>query len=178
MTKFCSLLRILIILRNGKYDLDFKNPASDPTTYLESNKLAELYQEFIKDFPMVSIEDPFDQDDWAAWTSLTGNTPIQVKRRKERTIWNVFKILFILLSFRSLVTISRSQTPSASKWPLIARHATACFSRWTKSEPWLNPLPLTSWPRLTDGEPWSLTAPARPKIPSSAIWSLDCPLAR
>nr|CAH0108150.1 unnamed protein product [Daphnia galeata] len=64
--------------KNGKYDLDFKNPASDPTTYLESNKLAELYQEFIKDFPMVSIEDPFDQDDWAAWTSLTGNTPIQI----------------------------------------------------------------------------------------------------
>ncbi|EFX83276.1 enolase [Daphnia pulex] len=64
--------------KNGKYDLDFKNPASDPATYLESNKLAELYQEFIKDFPMVSIEDPFDQDDWAAWTSLTGNTPIQI----------------------------------------------------------------------------------------------------
>lgn len=66
--------------RNGKYDLDFKNPASDPATYLESAKLAELYQEFIKEFPMVSIEDPFDQDDWAAWTSLTANTPIQVKK--------------------------------------------------------------------------------------------------
>ncbi|XP_032792474.2 enolase [Daphnia magna] len=64
--------------KNGKYDLDFKNPASDPATYLESAKLAELYQEFIKEFPMVSIEDPFDQDDWAAWTSLTANTPIQI----------------------------------------------------------------------------------------------------
>ncbi|XP_057375560.1 enolase-like [Daphnia carinata] len=64
--------------KNGKYDLDFKNPASDPATYLESSKLAELYQEFIKEFPMVSIEDPFDQDDWAAWTSLTANTPIQI----------------------------------------------------------------------------------------------------
>lgn len=64
--------------RNGKYDLDFKNPQSDPSTYLESSKLAELYQEFIKEFPMVSIEDPFDQDDWAAWTSLTANTTIQV----------------------------------------------------------------------------------------------------
>lgn len=64
--------------RNGKYDLDFKNPQSDPSTYLESSKLAELYQEFIKEFPMVSIEDPFDQDDWDAWTSLTANTTIQV----------------------------------------------------------------------------------------------------
>lgn len=64
--------------RNGKYDLDFKNPQSDPSTYLDSDKLAELYQEFIKEFPMVSIEDPFDQDDWAAWTKLTANTSIQV----------------------------------------------------------------------------------------------------
>ena len=27
---------------------------------------------------VVSIEDPFDQDDWAAWTSFTGNTDIQI----------------------------------------------------------------------------------------------------
>lgn len=64
--------------KSGKYDLDFKNPASDPATYLDSDKLAELYQEFIKEFPMVSIEDPFDQDDWAAWTKLTANTSIQI----------------------------------------------------------------------------------------------------
>ena len=29
---------------------------------------------------MVSIEDPFDQDDWEAWTSLTANTTIQVNQ--------------------------------------------------------------------------------------------------
>ena len=27
---------------------------------------------------MVSIEDPFDQDDWQAWTNLTGSTDIQI----------------------------------------------------------------------------------------------------
>lgn len=27
---------------------------------------------------VVSIEDPFDQDDWAAWTNFTGSTDIQV----------------------------------------------------------------------------------------------------
>ena len=27
---------------------------------------------------MVSIEDPFDQDDWEAWTNFTGSTDIQV----------------------------------------------------------------------------------------------------
>jgi enolase len=45
---------------------------------LEPAKLAALYQEFIAENPMVSIEDPFDQDDWAAWTDLTANTSIQV----------------------------------------------------------------------------------------------------
>ena len=64
--------------KSGKYDLDFKNPKSDPATYLEPSKLAELYQGWIKEFPVVSIEDPFDQDDWAAWTDLTANTTIQI----------------------------------------------------------------------------------------------------
>ncbi|XP_049873560.1 enolase [Pectinophora gossypiella] len=64
--------------KNGTYDLDFKNPNSNPADYLPSDKLADLYLEFIKDFPMVSIEDPFDQDDWAAWANLTSRTPIQI----------------------------------------------------------------------------------------------------
>jgi len=64
--------------KSGKYDLDFKNPASDPSNFLSSDKLGDLYQEFIKGYPMVSIEDPFDQDDWDAWSKLTGNTTIQI----------------------------------------------------------------------------------------------------
>lgn len=28
--------------------------------------------------PVVSIEDPFDQDDWQAWTNFTASTSIQV----------------------------------------------------------------------------------------------------
>ena len=64
--------------RDGKYDLDFKNPKPDPATFITPDQLSELYQEFIKENPMVSIEDPFDQDDWEAWTKLTANTSIQV----------------------------------------------------------------------------------------------------
>ena len=29
-------------------------------------------------FSVVSIEDPFDQDDWQAWSNFTGSTDIQV----------------------------------------------------------------------------------------------------
>uniref|UniRef100_A0A2K6L9D9 phosphopyruvate hydratase n=1 Tax=Rhinopithecus bieti TaxID=61621 RepID=A0A2K6L9D9_RHIBE len=49
--------------RNGKYDLDFKSP-DDPARHITGEKLGELYKSFIKNYPVVSIEDPFDQDDW------------------------------------------------------------------------------------------------------------------
>lgn len=64
--------------KDGKYDLDFKNPNSNKDDWISPDKLTDMYQDFIKDFPMVSIEDPFDQDDWAAWTKMTANTTIQI----------------------------------------------------------------------------------------------------
>lgn len=71
--------------REGKYDLDFKNPKSDPSTYISPAQLTDIYQGFIKEFPIVSIEDPFDQDDWDAWTNLTGNTSIQVCEKRDKS---------------------------------------------------------------------------------------------
>jgi enolase len=67
------------------YDLDFKvsrffailfthlwkNPNSDSSKWLTGQQLADLYRGFIKDYPIVSIEDPFDQDDWESWSALT-----------------------------------------------------------------------------------------------------------
>merc|ERR1712037_166820 len=47
--------------KDGKYDLDFKNPESKP-----------------KDYPVLSIEDPFDQDDWEGYAKLTSATAIQI----------------------------------------------------------------------------------------------------
>uniref|UniRef100_A0A673LPE8 phosphopyruvate hydratase n=1 Tax=Sinocyclocheilus rhinocerous TaxID=307959 RepID=A0A673LPE8_9TELE len=63
--------------KGGKYDLDFKSP-DDPSRYISPDQLADLYRSFVKDYPVVSIEDPFDQDDWEAWTNFTASTNIQV----------------------------------------------------------------------------------------------------
>uniref|UniRef100_A0AAQ4Q0V8 phosphopyruvate hydratase n=1 Tax=Gasterosteus aculeatus aculeatus TaxID=481459 RepID=A0AAQ4Q0V8_GASAC len=63
--------------REGKYDLDFKSP-DDASRYITPDELSELYKSFVKDYPVVSIEDPFDQDDWTAWTNFTGSIDIQV----------------------------------------------------------------------------------------------------
>ncbi|KAI8804910.1 Enolase, C-terminal TIM barrel domain-containing protein [Cladochytrium replicatum] len=64
--------------KDGKYDLDFKNPNSDPSTYLSGQELADLYKSFIADYPVISIEDPFDQDDWEGYNKLTPHVPIQI----------------------------------------------------------------------------------------------------
>ncbi|XP_074056024.1 enolase-like [Macrotis lagotis] len=62
--------------QSGKYDLDFKSP--NPNRYISPAKLGDLYKSFIRDYPVVSIEDHFDQDYWAAWKNFTETTGIQV----------------------------------------------------------------------------------------------------
>ena len=64
--------------KDGKYDLHFKDPKSDPSKYITGKELADLYISLIKKYPIVSVEDPFDQDDWEAWTHFTKESGIQI----------------------------------------------------------------------------------------------------
>merc|ERR1711884_612419 len=64
--------------KEGKYDLDFENPNTKESDWISSDQLLEMYQGFIRDYPVVSIEDPFDQDDWEGYAKLTANTEIQI----------------------------------------------------------------------------------------------------
>ena len=41
-------------------------------TSLTSAGLVKLYQEWVREYPIVSIEDGLSEDDWAGWTSLHG----------------------------------------------------------------------------------------------------------
>jgi enolase len=58
-----------------KYDLDFKTSGADKDDSLtiSGSDLGSFYQELAADFPIVTIEDPFDEDDWSAWSSFTGD---------------------------------------------------------------------------------------------------------
>ena len=49
--------------KKGKYILNGKK--------ITKNKLIELYKKLAKKYPIISIEDPFDQDDWESYTKLT-----------------------------------------------------------------------------------------------------------
>ncbi|PHT47754.1 Enolase [Capsicum baccatum] len=66
------------LTKDAKYDLNFKNQPNDGAHVLSAQGLCELYKEFVKDFPIVSIEDPFDQDDWSSWASLQSSVNIQL----------------------------------------------------------------------------------------------------
>lgn len=59
--------------------MDFKSADSDKSLWIDGNKLTDLYKEYVQDFPIVSIEDPFDQDHWDAWSNMTATTSIQVR---------------------------------------------------------------------------------------------------
>merc|ERR1712178_611372 len=53
--------------KTKKYDLDFKNPSSPDSMKKSTDELIEYYKVWLKKYPLVSIEDPFDQDDWDAY---------------------------------------------------------------------------------------------------------------
>lgn len=54
--------------KEGKYDLNFKGDKPDMKT---GDEMVKLYESFVKEYGLVSIEDPFDQDDWTTYPKLT-----------------------------------------------------------------------------------------------------------
>jgi enolase len=54
-----------------RYDLDFKTPNNSGEEVKSGDEMIELYKSFCKDYPIISIEDPFEQDDWEHTKKLT-----------------------------------------------------------------------------------------------------------
>ncbi|KAL2521149.1 Uncharacterized protein Fot_25072 [Forsythia ovata] len=52
------------LTKDGKYDLNFKKQPNDGAHVLKAESIGDLYREFVRDFRIVSIEDPFNQDHW------------------------------------------------------------------------------------------------------------------
>jgi enolase len=56
---------------NGSYSFEGKQlSAAEMTTY---------YEELVRDYPIVSIEDPLDEDDWEGWQTLTASVGTKVQ---------------------------------------------------------------------------------------------------
>ncbi|KZS93526.1 enolase [Sistotremastrum niveocremeum HHB9708] len=120
--------------KDGKYDLDFKNPNSDPTKWITGKELADLYLGYVKKYPIISIEDPFDQDDWDAWSHFTKECPIQIVG-DDLTVTNPLRIKTaiekkacngLLLKVNQIGTISESiqaaQLSQSDGWGVMVSH--------------------------------------------------------
>ncbi|KAL8451032.1 hypothetical protein Emag_002905 [Eimeria magna] len=65
--------------KTKSYDLDFKTPDNDKSMVKSGEQLKDVYKDWAKDYPIVSIEDPFDQDDFASYAALTAEIGSQVQ---------------------------------------------------------------------------------------------------
>lgn len=60
------------------YDLDFKTKDNDGSQKKTGAQMQDMYKSFCENYPVISIEDPFDQDDWEAYTAFTTDNVCQV----------------------------------------------------------------------------------------------------
>jgi len=63
---------------DGNYNLDFKSKQPNPESIVTPDALANIYKEMIAKYPVISIEDAFEQDDWAAWSKFHSEVGIQL----------------------------------------------------------------------------------------------------
>eukprot|EP00475_Leptophrys_vorax_P015168 TRINITY_DN21531_c0_g1_i1.p1 TRINITY_DN21531_c0_g1~~TRINITY_DN21531_c0_g1_i1.p1 ORF type:complete len:416 (+),score=51.70 TRINITY_DN21531_c0_g1_i1:103-1248(+) len=120
--------------KDHKYDLNFKQQPNDGSAVLPGDKLADLYCSFVKDFPIVSIEDPFEQDDWASWASLRNQVDAQIVG-DDLTVTNPLRIAeavqkgacnALLLKVNQIGSVTESITAAldakAAGWGVMVSH--------------------------------------------------------
>jgi enolase len=72
-----------------EYDLDFKYDGN----IISGEELGDLYQSLAADFPIVTVEDPFDEDDWENWAKFTAKNKEQFQVvGDDLTVTNIEKI--------------------------------------------------------------------------------------
>lgn len=122
--------------KDGFYDLDFKNPDSDKSKWLTGEQLADMYLGLIAKYPIVSLEDPFAEDDWATWShfyskaasklqivgdDLTVTNPLRIKKAIETKAANA-----LLLKVNQIGTLSESIQAAldsyAAGWGVMVSH--------------------------------------------------------
>merc|ERR1712072_275843 len=122
----------------NQYDLDFKTAADkrDPSLMLSGDDLMQFYADMCAKFPVVMIEDRFDQDDWANWSAfcgkmgdkvqivgddLTVTNPIKIQQAIETNAANA-----LLLKINQIGSISESidavKLSKQAGWGIMTSH--------------------------------------------------------
>jgi enolase len=122
----------------NQYDLDFKTTGADKDSslLLSGDELIAFYKDMISKYPIVTIEDPFDQDDWTNWTNfckdvgtdvqivgddLTVTNPVKITEAVEKGSANC-----LLLKVNQIGSISESidavKLSKQSGWGVMTSH--------------------------------------------------------
>ncbi|KZT62690.1 enolase [Calocera cornea HHB12733] len=120
--------------KEGKYDLDFKNPNSNEKDWISGEQLAQKFIADIKKYPIVSAEDPFDQDDFESFALLTKEAGIQIVG-DDLTVTNPLRIKTaiekkacngLLLKVNQIGTVTESiqaaQLAQSDGWGVMVSH--------------------------------------------------------
>jgi enolase len=65
--------------KDQTYDLNVKEENNDGSQKISGDSLKNVYKSFVSEYPIVSIEDPFDQDDWVHYAKMTEEIGEQVQ---------------------------------------------------------------------------------------------------
>jgi len=122
----------------NQYDLDFKTTGPEKNTdlLLSGDELTALYKKMIDEYPIVTIEDPFDQDDWDNWNKITAAVGEKVQIvGDDLTVTNPIKIQqaieqgsanCLLLKVNQIGTISESidavKLSKQNGWGVMTSH--------------------------------------------------------
>jgi len=132
--KICMDSAASEFFKDGKYDLDFKNPDSKPEDFIDSQGLVDIYKGFAAKYPIVSIEDGHAEDDWDGFALMVAQTDIQVVG-DDLTVTNPKRVKraiegknanALLLKVNQIGTISESieaaKMSQAAGWGVMVSH--------------------------------------------------------
>ena len=122
--------------KEGKYNLDFKSADPDPKLLYTGEQLSDIFRDLVKKYPIVSIEDPFEQDDWSTYTAFNksiGNDiqivgddllVTNVKRIEEASAKHACNALLLKVNQIGSVTESINAVKLAKKngWGVMTSH--------------------------------------------------------
>lgn len=60
--------------KDGQYDLGFKD-TPNPRSPLQ---MMQLYRSLLERYPILLLEDPFAESDWASWTEFKKSCPVEL----------------------------------------------------------------------------------------------------
>jgi len=121
---------------DGIYDLDFKKPSSATHKRVDAAALSQMYHKLALKYPIISIEDPFDQDDFSAHaqllekvqasTQIVGDDLLVTNTKRIQTAIDKQAVNALLLKINQIGTISESLDAASlahgAGWNIMVSH--------------------------------------------------------